>query len=95
MFHKKTSSSDPISLDLNESCYSEDPTSCLPDITPLWAGYSPPTPGGEPTAYAPVVYANYCQESDYEYLENLGVSVKGCPFFRTIFVMPFFFLMFQ
>jgi hypothetical protein len=66
----------PVSLDLTEGCVPEDPTSCLSSITPLWGGYSPPTPNGEPTPYAPVVYANYCREEDYAYLEARGISVK-------------------
>jgi N-acetylated-alpha-linked acidic dipeptidase len=66
----------PVSLDLTEACVPEDPTSCLSSITPLWGAYSPPTPNGQPTPYAPVVYANYCREEDYVYLEARGITVK-------------------
>ncbi len=74
---KANASAAPVSLDLNEACVPQDPTSCLPDITPLWGGYSPGTPNDQPTPYVPVVYGNYCREEDYEYLERVGVNVSG------------------
>lgn len=75
---KSSPTSSPVELVLDEAVVPQDPTSGDPRIIPLWAGYGPSTPNAAPTPAAPVVYANYCRDEDYDYLDARGVSVSGC-----------------
>ncbi|HEX6733054.1 MAG TPA: M28 family metallopeptidase, partial [Pyrinomonadaceae bacterium] len=59
-------------LPVHETVVTKDPSSSHPKITPLFNGYSA---SGDVTA--PLVYANYGLQGDYEELKKLGVDVKG------------------
>jgi N-acetylated-alpha-linked acidic dipeptidase len=61
-----------IALPVREEPLSEDPWSRHSDIGPGWTAYS-----GSGEVTAPVVYANYGRQEDFETLARLGVSVKG------------------
>ena len=73
-----------LPLDLTEACVDEDPTSCLPQITPLWGGYSPPTPNAttkRSSATCHHVSAKYVSPENSEYTRMLAIiaGIIGIP----------------
>jgi N-acetylated-alpha-linked acidic dipeptidase len=61
-------------LTLDEPVVPEDPTSGLG--FPLYNGYS--ANSNPSVGLRNVVYANYCQLSDFQFLKDIGVTVAGC-----------------
>ena len=74
---KANASSAAANVPVDEKVLVADPTSGDANITELWGAYGADTPNGDPTPYAPVVYANYCREEDYQHVESLGISFTG------------------
>jgi len=61
-----------LRLKLEEPAVASDPNSRDAGMVPTFNAYS-----GDGDVTAPLVYANYGLPSDYDYLANLGIDVKG------------------